>query len=140
MNAAAISFNVAHSGDLALFALTVGSPVGVDVEHVREIPEAQAIVEHHFSVHERAQMLALPPQERPLSFFLAWTRKEAILKACGKGLSVPLSEFSVSVVPGEPAVVLEAADTLGAGTCCLFNLEPGNDYAAALAILTLNQS
>jgi 4'-phosphopantetheinyl transferase len=135
-NAAGIEFNVAHSGDLALYALTVGSPVGVDVELVRELPKAQAIAESYFSAHERARMLELPQADRNLSFFLAWTRKEAMLKACGKGLSVPLRDFSVSVVPGEPAVVLEAAEELGTGTWSLVHLEPASGYMAALAILS----
>ncbi len=133
LNPEAVEFNVAHSGELALFALTLASPVGVDVEQVREFPEAEAIAARYFSAHEQAQMLELPQEDRSLSFFLAWTRKEAILKACGKGLSVPLREFSVSVVPGEPAVVLEASNQLGAGTWALVHLEPAGGYAAALA-------
>ena len=135
-NADMLEFNVAHSGDLALYALTLGSPVGVDVEHVRELTEAQSIAARYFSPHEREQMLELPQKDRHLSFFLAWTRKEAILKACGKGLSVPLREFSVSVVPGEPAVVLEASSQLGAGTWSLVHLEPASGYTAALAVLS----
>lgn len=138
-NAERIEFNVAHSEDLALYALTLGSPVGVDVEQVREIQEAEAIAEHYFSAQERARMLELQPKERNLSFFLAWTRKEAILKACGKGLSVPLSAVSVSVVPGEPAVVHDAADLMDAGTFSLVHLEPGSGYAAALAVLSKNK-
>ncbi|HEY9857486.1 MAG TPA: 4'-phosphopantetheinyl transferase superfamily protein [Stenomitos sp.] len=136
LNAAAIEFNVAHSGDLALYAFTLGSPVGVDIEQVREIPEALAIAEHYFSDDELAQMLEVPPSERLLSFFLAWTRKEAMLKAGGKGLSVPLREISVSVDPSAPALVHAATDAAGAGSWSLYHLDPARGYAAALAILS----
>ena len=69
------------------------------------------------------------------AFFLCWTRKEAYLKAKGKGLSIPLTTFDVSVIPGEPAALLSSQEDVNApGRWLLFDLAPGVNYAGALAV------
>ena len=84
-----IDFNLAHSADLALIAVTRGRKVGVDVERIRQDMELEGIARRYFSLHEVSELLALPPAQRETAFFNGWTRKEAYIKAQGLGLSLP---------------------------------------------------
>ena len=98
-----LQFSLAHSAHLGLYAVTVGCPVGVDVERVRPLSDMDRIAERSFSRQECAALRALPVSLRPAGFFNCWTRKEAYIKAIGLGLSYPLQRFSVSLAPGVPA-------------------------------------
>ena len=101
-----IRFNLAHCDNLAVVAISQGGELGVDIERIRpELPVAE-IAEHYFSAWEAAALQALPATERCDSFFRCWTGKEAYVKATGKGLSMPLDQFDVSLLPGEPAALL----------------------------------
>jgi len=91
-------FNVSHSGDHAAFAFTRVGAVGVDIESVRaEMPQAEDIASRYFAPGERAQLLALPREERTRAFFQLWTCKEAFVKARGAGLFSGLAHFEVSI-------------------------------------------
>ena len=81
-----LRFNLSHSGDLALIAVTRGREVGVDVERVQRDIEFDPIVEHYFDPSEAWDLRTAPAQERVSRFFDLWTRKEACLKAEGSGL------------------------------------------------------
>ena len=81
------SFNLAHSGDMAVVAIALGCEVGVDVEQVRSIAEEASIVDRVFSEHERAVYHATASSSRNSLFFHLWTRHEARLKATGAGLT-----------------------------------------------------
>jgi 4'-phosphopantetheinyl transferase len=132
--AAGLEFNVSHSGELALYAVGLHRPLGVDVEQVRELDELEALAERNFSSAERRALLALPPAERPAGFFACWTRKEAFIKALGEGLSHPLSAFTVSLVPGEPARFVEIGGEAGAAErWTLTTIDVGAGYHAAVA-------
>lgn len=98
-----LQFSLAHSAHLAVYAVTVGCPVGVDVERMRPVPDMDQLAERTFSRRECAALRALPVALRPDGFFNCWTRKEAYIKAVGLGLSYPLERFSVSLAPGAPA-------------------------------------
>jgi len=88
-------FNLAHSHELALVAVTGLGEVGVDIEHVRPLADMDSIARHSFSEHEYNQLQALPAGQRLQGFFRCWSRKEAFIKALGEGLSYPLQQFSV---------------------------------------------
>jgi 4'-phosphopantetheinyl transferase len=92
-----VRFNLSHSNELALLAFTQHREVGIDLEFVRPIPEAQQIAEKTFAEGENAAIQTLPEALRTRAFFNCWTRKEAYIKALGNGLSTPLSDFEVSV-------------------------------------------
>lgn len=79
-------FNVAHSEGEALFAFTRVGEVGIDLEHIRELPDWEQVAAAAFSPHELAQLRACPAERRRDEFFRAWTRQEAVLKALGTGL------------------------------------------------------
>ena len=130
----AIRFNLSHSNGTALYAFTRGREIGVDLEFIRCDLEAEQIAERFFSQSEIATLRALPPALRKYAFFLCWTRKEAYIKARGEGLSMPLDQFDVSLIPGEPAALLSTQlDPDEALGWSLRNLTLASGYAAALA-------
>ena len=129
-----LCFNVAHSHELAVLSFARGLSIGVDLEYVRELPDAEQIAVSFFSEGENAAWRALPADEKTEGFYNCWTRKEAFIKAVGDGLSHPLKEFRVSLAPGEPARFLSiAGDVLKASRWSLWALTPSPGYVAALA-------
>ena len=97
-----LRFNLSHSGNLALIAVTRGRDVGVDLEFVQEDMAYEQIVEHYFDPAEVWSLRTAPPPTRAARFFDLWTRKEACLKAEGSGLgAVPsMRQFVVrNLVP-----------------------------------------
>ena len=103
---APLHFNLAHSGDLALLAVTRMGAVGVDVESIRPVKDADYLVERFFSERENLLFQKLAPEEKPGAFFNLWTRKEALLKATGEGISGGLNRVEVSFLANEPACLL----------------------------------
>ena len=99
-------FNMSHSCGLAIYAITRSQEVGVDIERIRPSENAEDIVKRFFSSREKAEFSTLPERIKKQAFFTCWTRKEAYIKARGEGLSHPLDQFSVSLIPGEPARLL----------------------------------
>ncbi len=98
-----LHFNMSHSNGLALYAIIVGRPLGIDLEYVRPIGEAEQIAERFFSAQENAVLRTLPVGDKNQAFFYCWTRKEAYLKAIGDGLTRPSNQFSVLLDSWEPA-------------------------------------
>jgi 4'-phosphopantetheinyl transferase len=130
-----LSFNVAHSGQLALFALTLNRRIGVDLERLRADLDYQQIAEQLFSPQERRALHAIAADLKPKAFINCWARKEAYLKATGEGLSTPLAQFAVSLAPGEPARLLDnTSDPREVTRWSLQELWPGPGYAGALAV------
>src|SRR5664279_951760 len=78
-NAFSIRFNLSHSQDLALLALTPNRELGVDVEFVRSVPDVEEIAVKTFSERETSIIQALPEGQRLEAFFNCWTRKEAYI-------------------------------------------------------------
>jgi 4'-phosphopantetheinyl transferase len=131
----AIHFNVSHSRGLALYAVTRRREVGIDLEFIREGLEAEQLAGRFFSQHEIATLRALPAGLRTHAFFLCWTRKEAYIKARGEGLSMPLDQFEVSLIPGEPAALLGTRpDSDEAARWSLRDLSVAPGYVSALAV------
>jgi len=94
-----LRFNLSHSHGLALYAFTYGREVGIDLELIRTDFGGDALAQRYFSKREVAELLALPPGLRPMSFFVCWTQKEAFVKALGEGLQIPLDSFDVPLMP-----------------------------------------
>lgn len=129
-----LRFNLSHSGDLALLAVTLDREIGVDVEALRPLPDACDLAERHFAPTEVAALRALPERDRGDAFLRCWTLKEAYVKGVGDGLGIPLDRFEVEYAPArvEPALrVLDGAET----GWTLRTLEPGPGYLGALAVL-----
>jgi 4'-phosphopantetheinyl transferase len=134
--AQAVQFNVSHRGSYALYAFVRAREVGVDVEQLRNVSEAMAIARNHFTPAEtRLLEQATSASNGRECFFRLWTRKEAVIKAVGTGLSMPLDEFDVSSewnVEGSWRVVRVPArpDT----TWAVLDLWPDVGYRGALCL------
>lgn len=129
-----LHFNVSHSQEVALLAVTAAGPVGVDVERIRPVADLPRIVTRFFSPSEQSCILQASAPELESRFFTCWTRKESVLKALGVGLSMALDTFDVSVLPDEPARVLSWRDTPEeAARWRLQDLKVGEGYVACVA-------
>ena len=131
-----LQFNLAHSGGLALLAVTRSGAVGIDIERIRPLPDYDRIMRSFFSTAESEAILALPPADQLQAFFTCWTRKEAYLKATGDGITVPLDRFSVAIVPGSPPRLLHVEGAPQEEARWSFHnvpLEPGYLGVVALA-------
>ncbi|MGA8864067.1 MAG: 4'-phosphopantetheinyl transferase superfamily protein [Terracidiphilus sp.] len=128
-----LRFNISHSDDVAVYAFSLGREIGIDIEVLRSIPDADDIAARFFSRRENEAYLALDPSEKPLGFFNCWTRKESFIKAIGDGLYHPLDSFDVSLAPGEPAKILRVKDMPGS-ECgwCLNSFSPLPGLIAAV--------
>ena len=126
-------FNVSHSGEFALIAFTDDEPVGVDIELIHEMDDAESVVRRFFSPVEVEQWMGLPARLRSRAFFDCWTRKEAYVKAVGDGLSMPLDRFAVAFRPGDSPTIA-FLDANPDRQWSLFDLTPAPGYAGALAI------
>lgn len=128
-------FNLSHSDGLALYAVARDRQIGIDLERVCPVAEAEQIAERFFSAQEKTVFRSLPADLKYEAFFTCWTRKEAYIKARGAGMSLHLDQFDVSLIPGKPAVLLSTReDPREALRWSLRELTPGPGYVAALAV------
>ncbi len=129
-----LQFNVSHSGDLVLIAITKGRAVGLDVEKIRPDVDLDGVATRFFSTLECQRLASLAGPAKYEAFFKCWTRKEAYLKAHGGGLSVPLDRFDVSFLPNEDVVLLETRpDPNEAKRWTILPIDVPYGYVAALA-------
>ena len=136
-----IRFNLSHCGGHALYAVAYGREVGVDVEAVRPKPKAAALVDRFFSTNEKTAFQKLQPHEETAAFFAGWTRKEAYVKAVGKGLRFPLDRFDVSLKPGDQNALLRVEGAPEeVKRWSLRDIDLGPDFRAALAVEMKNPS
>lgn len=128
-----LHFNLSHSGGVAAFAFSRKYRVGIDIERIRKIPDADEIASLVFSSREYETYLTLPLEQRELAFLNCWTRKEAFIKANGAGLNYKLSSFDVSLAPDEPPSILDIRNPLDAQRSWrLINLSPTSSHLASL--------
>lgn len=128
-----LRFNLSHSHEVALLAVTLDAELGVDVEHIRADFASDEIAQRFFSRAEVEVFNALPKDEQVAAFFRCWTRKEAYIKAIGKGLSQALDAFDVTLAPNvQPALLRAEGDD--ASRWLLRDIDVGAGYAGALAL------
>jgi 4'-phosphopantetheinyl transferase len=92
-------FNLSHAGELILIGVSGGRCIGIDVEKIRPMADLESVVESQFAPQERGFIGAVLSSRREQAFFRCWTRKEAYVKALGKGLSIPLNSFDTLAEP-----------------------------------------
>ncbi len=86
-----LHFNISHSGDYTICAISKNNIVGIDIEEIKDIPLVD--FDNEFSKKELEQIYAA---KNPLKlFYRFWTQKEAFLKAIGTGLNVPLNKIAI---------------------------------------------
>lgn len=129
-----LSFNLAHAGDRALYAVTQHYAIGIDIEQLRFVEYAEQIVHRYFSSEEQQVYQSLAPDQQPLAFFRAWTGKEAFLKAIGSGLSLPLDQVSVAISPDRPAALLHLPADYSIGQWQMYQFVPSAGYVGAIVV------
>ncbi len=95
-----IQFNLSHTDDVAVLAITHQACIGVDIETQKPL-DFDALAKRFFSADEYA-LLSLYPDDTPektRAFYQLWTGKEAYLKALGLGIADHLKEFSLALEP-----------------------------------------
>ncbi len=98
-------FNLSHSDDLAIFAISKTNNLGIDLEKIKSIDDYLNIAQENFSQQEVADLMSYTKDEQLAAFYRCWTRKEAFIKAIGDGLSYPLNQFTVSLKTKELGLI-----------------------------------
>lgn len=130
-----LQFNLSHSQDLALCAFTYQRELGIDVEYLRLMNDAEQIAKRFFSPSESSLFCSLSPEEQQLAFFRCWTRKEAYIKAIGDGLSYPLDKFDVTFTSDQPVELLRVLSSpKEAKRWSLKELVPRKNFIGALIV------
>jgi len=124
-----MQFNLSHSHELALIAVTREREIGVDVERVKEDFAFDELAERYFTAREVSAIRALPKELRRRAFYQCWTSKEAFLKAKGVGLSGKLDEVQITL---NDAGKVEIQGKLAKWS--LVELHPASAYVGALAL------
>ncbi|RSM42526.1 4'-phosphopantetheinyl transferase [Amycolatopsis balhimycina DSM 5908] len=133
-----LALSISHSGDLIGLAATPSIPVGLDVETTTRRAD-EGLIEYALSPAETASLAGLPAEDRAAAFFVYWTRKEAVMKATGKGLRIPLKSITFSR-HDEPARLVFSGDAaLNPATTRLADLKAADGYRAAIAVLTTDE-
>ncbi len=92
-----INFNLSHSHELAVVAVSIDKKVGIDIEFVNEQIDFENIAKHSFTVHECEYLFNQPLNRQRAAFFQLWAYKESFVKAIGKGFSLPLNQFKLEL-------------------------------------------
>lgn len=130
-----LHFSLSHSGENALLAITCFSPLGVDIEKMSNIPDMDSMVRRFFSRKEQDDFWQLHQTKRIQGFYDIWTRKEALIKANGLGLTAPLEAFDVPVNRfSNWATPVLRAPLQQSGSYLLMHLDPALGYTGALCL------
>lgn len=129
-----IEFNISHTENVLLIAVTKGQALGIDVERLDRCVDALELAERYFTKNEYKQLLALPEVKLNEGFFRCWTRKEAYIKATGLGLHCPLDSFEVSLSASGPGLLSVNGDGDAAAEWSIIEIDAGADLMASLAV------
>jgi 4'-phosphopantetheinyl transferase len=125
-------FNVSHSADLAIFALTVGQEIGVDIEKMEPYFK-EKIAKRFFNPQEYNQLMTLSENDRVKGFYQIWSRKEALVKTLGQGLFAHLADFSVNLSQDKESFTLDYLEHHYSVT--LQSVSVSQNYQAAVATI-----
>jgi 4'-phosphopantetheinyl transferase len=90
-----IFFNLSHSEDCGVLAVSREKMLGIDIEYVKSREDFSELAKRFFAPQEVEQLEVSPAAEKLLAFYRLWTLKEAFIKALGQGLSLPLESFAI---------------------------------------------
>ncbi|WP_020664544.1 4'-phosphopantetheinyl transferase family protein [Amycolatopsis benzoatilytica] len=127
--------SISHSGNLIGLAVAEGVPVGLDVETANRNADA-SLVDYALSPAEREAVAGLSDEARSAAFFIYWTRKEAVMKATGKGLKIPLRSITFSRYDAPAELVSSSDEALDPARTRLADLKAADGHRAAVAALT----
>lgn len=133
-NPASLHFNLSHSAEKVVLAVSRFPDIGVDIEYATKARRIKAIARRYFSDKELAEMLILPEDQQQSRFYELWTLKEAYIKACGMGLEIPLQHFSYGFV-GRDRLTVEFDERRNDEETAwqLWQLSAGSDFKLAVA-------
>lgn len=130
-----LRFSIAHSADQLLCAVAKNREVGVDLERIDTAIPIDELARSFFTQREQTILQSLPLLQRQRTFFAYWTRKEAVVKAHGMGLSIPLDSFEVDPANGHGPQLLSIRDSGTPAHCwSLHDIEYLPEFAAAIAV------
>ena len=136
-NSASLYFNLSHSVEKVVLAVSRFKDIGVDVQCARKSRRIAAISQRYFSGTEADELLILPEEQRQSRFYDLWTLKEAYIKACGKGFTIPLQHFSYGFLGDDKLTVEFDAQLYDVESMWqLWQLSAGPDFKLAIAAKT----
>ncbi len=130
-----LKFNLSHTDGAAVVAISVRDEIGVDVERVRQDINVLELSDRFFSSAETEWVRAQPEAEQARAFYLCWTAKEAYVKACGTGLSMPLARFSLipSAAP-QGKLTLQSEDPSEPPRWSIWQIQWQPEFCCAVAV------
>jgi len=130
-----LHFNISHSKNRIVVAVSLHSSIGVDVESVSAKREFVKIAQRYFSAPEVEELLCLTPAHQLSRFYDLWTLKESYIKACGSGLIIPLRQFAFRF-PLEETIMIRFDNNLNEkpDDWNFWQFEDGENYRLALAL------
>ncbi len=130
----AIEFNLSHSENLAVLAVTHDQQVGIDIEHLSRLIELEELSKIHFLEPELNWLAGFSGKEKQQAFFWLWTAKEARMKITGEGFALPSTEIEVLCEAGLPVAyklpteipveLTTLRDVFTDTACCLATITP----------------
>ncbi len=131
---APLHFNVSHSGDHGVLAISPDHQVGIDIEEINQEFRFDAIIESTFSTKEQAAVSSTDRDFDARAFFEIWTLKEAIIKATGIGLSANLQCIETPAAMRGGAVTGQVRLPEFPDVCWRLHRFSAGDFVGALAI------
>lgn len=125
-----LQFNLSHSEDCWMLAVSAARPLGVDVEATRALDDFERMAERFFAPGERTALRGSP--DKLAAFYRGWTRKEALMKATGQGMALALDAFEVDL--DRPRLLWHAHDPGAPARWTLADVPAPEGFAAALAV------
>jgi len=89
-----LNFNISHCNGLLVCAVALDCELGIDVEDTKEFEDVTGIAKRYFSPAEVSDLRKCDVGNKTKRFYEYWTLKEAYIKARGKGLTIPLRDFT----------------------------------------------
>jgi 4'-phosphopantetheinyl transferase len=134
------TFNVAHSRGMILIGLSMVGEIGADVEYLNEGIEVEDVARTAFHLDDVARIERAATREAAVAeFFRCWTRKEAVVKADGRGLTLELTSFAAGW-DGESECEVILPEPVGGQSFFVRGIDVGPTHAAALAITVPGQA
>ena len=133
-----LKFNLSHSGEYVLYGFTYHHSIGVDLEHIREMPDAVKIAQRFFSDREYRLINSVEDTQKSAVFFKLWTAKEAYLKAIGIGLSGSLANVDITFdCVQSPRLLAISGSKTAVTSWSIYSCIPATSYIATIAVKTL---
>nr|WP_325248965.1 4'-phosphopantetheinyl transferase superfamily protein [Amylibacter sp.] len=133
--AGSLRFNLSHSEQYAALAVVQNVDIGLDIQQFR--PVEPDVAKRFFSTAEQQELAQLPAAQWADGFYRCWTRKEAIVKALGTGLSLELDSFDVTLTPDSPARLTRfSADSTIVSALSLHHFDLAPDLVGAIAVFS----